>query len=66
MPEDPDDPPAAPPIPAKLPGSARVISSEDGAMASGSIGGGDPAEPPKGAAPRNGTKRSKRISEGWD
>ena len=51
-----DDEVDAPPGPAH----ARVISSEDSAMASGSIGGDEPA-------PRSGAKpRSKRISEGWD
>ncbi len=58
-----DDEIAEPPVPPRPPVHARVISSEDSAMASGSIGGDEPAAP----TPRNGGKpRSKRISEGWD
>ena len=57
---------AEPPAPPRPPAHARVISSEDSAMASGSIGGDAPATPAV-PAPRPGAKpRSKRISEGWE
>ena len=76
--DDLTDPPAPPPAPARVSAAHhRVISSEDGAMASGSIGGDDSPDdspddssddetPAAAPPPRTGSTRKKRISEGWE